>query len=372
MPECRSICGKPDDFVLPRPFDGQITQARDPQAVGQMPIDRGFDEIGRKESQRYRHVDLTGAASSAVGDVLGRGRRILDQLLEPTAPLRNRSNQCRFRLRPDGPRTLLRWVSRQKNFATPCWWCLAPRNVERVCAFRLAAVCCVGLVQSDDQSIRPNLDPLHIDLDKAAVVDGLKRFDMVANRLNDHILNLRGGDPAYRSGTLGFPLQEGSGKVISVSAPLLAGVARGHAIAMVVKQPSKQQSVRTRPQSLVIIFLFAELDLDCIEEFPIEDGQLLSGQDLTFECDLPKVEAITQQIRHTAARERNAADGLACLQGAELGNNALLAQIAHEGGEAAKVKIAPENDSHPLGLFFVDPDLAILGIVAERYHPADP
>src|SRR5882757_4399928 len=91
-------CGKPDDFVLPRPFDGQITQARDPQAVGQMPIDSGFDEIGRKESERYRHVDFAHAALGAGGDALGRGRRILDQLLEPTAPLHNRSNQCRFRL----------------------------------------------------------------------------------------------------------------------------------------------------------------------------------------------------------------------------------------------------------------------------------
>src|SRR5882672_11580806 len=84
-----------------------------------MPIDCGFDEIGSKESQRYCHVDFAHAACGAGGDALGRGRRILDQLLEPTAPLRNRSNQCRFRLRPDGTRTLLRWVSRQKNFATP-------------------------------------------------------------------------------------------------------------------------------------------------------------------------------------------------------------------------------------------------------------
>src|ERR1700704_2790898 len=52
MPECRSICGKPDDFVLPRPFDGQITQARDPQAVRQMPIDCGFDEIGRLNNKK--------------------------------------------------------------------------------------------------------------------------------------------------------------------------------------------------------------------------------------------------------------------------------------------------------------------------------
>ena len=78
--------------MLPRPFDGQITQARDPQPVRQMPIDCGFDEIGSKESQRYRHVDFAHAALGAGGDALGRGRRILDQLLEPTAPLGNRSN----------------------------------------------------------------------------------------------------------------------------------------------------------------------------------------------------------------------------------------------------------------------------------------
>src|SRR5712671_140127 len=51
-----SMCGKSEYLVLPGPFDRQITQVRDPQAVRQMPIDCGFDEIGRKESQRYRHV----------------------------------------------------------------------------------------------------------------------------------------------------------------------------------------------------------------------------------------------------------------------------------------------------------------------------
>ena len=74
---------------MPRPFDGQITQERDPQAVGQMPIDCGFDEIGRKESQRYCHVDFAHAALGAGGDALGRGRRILHEFLEPTAPLRS-------------------------------------------------------------------------------------------------------------------------------------------------------------------------------------------------------------------------------------------------------------------------------------------
>jgi len=58
-------------LVLPCPFDRQITEARDSQAVRQLPIDCGFDEFGRKESQRYCHVDLACAASSAIGDAMG-------------------------------------------------------------------------------------------------------------------------------------------------------------------------------------------------------------------------------------------------------------------------------------------------------------
>src|SRR6267142_2072499 len=171
--------------------------------------------------------------------------------------------------------------------------------------------------------ITPKLNPRHVGIDKAAVIDTLGRLDMVANRLNDQIFNLGGCDTAHRSGRLSLPLQEGRGKVISVSQPLLARVARGHAVPTVVKKVSHQQSIRTRPQRLVTGLLFAQLGLDRIEEFPIKDGRLLARQDLTFERDLAKVEAITQQVRQTAAPERNAADCLARLQGAELGEDAL-------------------------------------------------
>src|SRR6266446_304912 len=115
-----------------------------------MPIDCGFDEFGPKECQRYCYVDLTGAASRAVGDAAGRGGGIFDQFLEPTATVRNRSNQRPFRIGANGTPVLLRWVSGQKNFATLCGRRLAPRNVERVCAFWFAAVCSFGLVQFDD------------------------------------------------------------------------------------------------------------------------------------------------------------------------------------------------------------------------------
>ena len=78
------ICGKSEGLVLPRPFDGQITEAGDPQAVRQMPIDCGFDEIGGYESQRDRHVDFAHAACGAGGDALGRGTKPSD--LPPINP----------------------------------------------------------------------------------------------------------------------------------------------------------------------------------------------------------------------------------------------------------------------------------------------
>jgi len=73
-----------------------------------------------------------------------------DQLLEPKAPLCNRSNERPSRVGANGTPVLLRWVSGQKNIASACGWCLGPRNEERVCAFWLAAVCGGGLVQFDD------------------------------------------------------------------------------------------------------------------------------------------------------------------------------------------------------------------------------
>ena len=85
------MCGKSDDLVLPGPFDRQITEARDSQAVRQAPIDCGLDEFGRQKSQRYGHVDLAHAACGAGRDGLGRGIGIFDQLLEPTAPPQPRS-----------------------------------------------------------------------------------------------------------------------------------------------------------------------------------------------------------------------------------------------------------------------------------------
>ena len=42
------------------------------------------------------------------------------------------------------------------------------------------------------------------------------------------------------------------------------------------------------------VHLLGQLDLDGVEELPINDGRLLAGQDLTLECDLAYVEPVAK------------------------------------------------------------------------------
>ena len=60
------------------------------------------------------------------------------------------------------------------------------------------------------------------------------------------------------------------------------------------------------------------------------------GQDLALECHLSNVEPVAKQMGERTARERDAADGLSGLQGADLGDDALLAQVGHQQVEAAE------------------------------------
>ena len=63
---------------------------------------------------------------------------------------------------------------------------------------------------------------------------------------------------------------------------------------------------------------------------------------------------------------------LACLERADLGDNAPLAQVNHQQVQAAKLKIAAEDGPDPFCLNLVDRDLSTLGVIAKRGHPADP
>ena len=60
------------------------------------------------------------------------------------------------------------------------------------------------------------------------------------------------------------------------------------------------------------------------------------------------------------------------LRDAHLGDDPSLAKVGHQQVEAAKLQIPPEDGPDPLGLLLNHDDLAVLGLISERDHAADP
>ena len=54
---------KAEHLVLARPFSRQIGEARNPHAARKSARDSCFDEIGREEGKRDRHIHLADAAA---------------------------------------------------------------------------------------------------------------------------------------------------------------------------------------------------------------------------------------------------------------------------------------------------------------------
>src|SRR2546428_136600 len=70
--------------------------------------------------------------------------------------------------------------------------------------------------------------------------------------------------------------------------------------------------------------------------------------------------------------DRDAAFGLTGVEGPYLGGDAQLAQVGHEEIEAAELEVAAEDGSDRLCFRPIDRNPAILRVIAERCHAADP
>jgi hypothetical protein len=142
--------------------------------------------------------------------------------------------------------------------------------------------------------------------------------------------------------------------------------------AAIVEDAAGQQSLGLHPGGFVVLRLFIQLALDRIEQVPIDNGGLLARKRLALEDDFADVEAVAQQMGKRTAGEGDAAHSLSRFQHARLGDHATPAEVRHQQAQAAEPKIAAEDCADPLGLGRIDRDLAVLGVVAEWRHAADP
>jgi hypothetical protein len=184
----RLLPRKAEHLVLLGPFDWQVGEARNPHAVGEPAIDGRFDQIRREESKRDCHVDLSRAAVFSICDAVGTRCWIGDQFIKPTAAAGNRRDQSRARPRTYRTHLLRTDPLGQENFPAPSSRRLPPRDLKSA---RLLATCyrfwCLS--KMNDQLVRLNLDARDVSIDKTAVINGLRRFEMVPNRFDDQRLD---------------------------------------------------------------------------------------------------------------------------------------------------------------------------------------
>src|ERR1700692_4434597 len=237
---------------------------------------------------------------------------------------------------------------------------------------RLLAIASLCFGKLDDQLLRLNLDSCDVSLDEAPVVNLLRWSEMLANRPDDQRLDVGCRHAAHRSGALGCAMEKGAGQVVSVLEAALADMARAHAVAAVIEEAAGQQGLGVHPCGPMICRLLTQLGLDGVEQVPIENAGLFAMEDLTLEWHLTDIEAIAKKVGERPAGERNAADGLSGLQHANLGDDALLAQVGHQQVQAAQLEITAEDHAHPVRLRLVDADPSLVGVVAERDHARGP
>ena len=81
--------GKAKHLVLLGPCGGQVGEAGNAHAMRKSTVNRRFDEIGREERERDRHIDLADAAPLALRNCFGGGYPVSCEFFEPTASASN-------------------------------------------------------------------------------------------------------------------------------------------------------------------------------------------------------------------------------------------------------------------------------------------
>src|SRR6516164_2223415 len=109
--------------------------------------------------------------------------------------------------------------------------------------------------QRDSNIGRPHLDLPNVAGDQLEVFDGRIGSNMPAERVDDDGLDLGRGHAGDGPGGLRLSLDQGGGHIVAIPRSALAAVAWGHAIAAVVENATRQQSVPARPGHTIAIVL---------------------------------------------------------------------------------------------------------------------
>ena len=90
---CQLGIWKAEYPVLAGPLGRGIAETSNSNPARQSPLDGGFDQIGREERERDRHIDLADAAFFARSDLLDIGDGASNDLFEPATTTGDRCDK---------------------------------------------------------------------------------------------------------------------------------------------------------------------------------------------------------------------------------------------------------------------------------------
>jgi hypothetical protein len=102
---------------LPTPVGVWIPQALDIDAAREAAFNRCLDELGSKEREREREIDLPLGAAFTLCQLLGVSDRACNDFVEPSAALRDRADQSKASLGAVGPDVLSECPMRDEDFS---------------------------------------------------------------------------------------------------------------------------------------------------------------------------------------------------------------------------------------------------------------
>jgi hypothetical protein len=122
---------KPERLELPAPLGRWITQPLDTDAAGQTAFYGSFDEIGREEDQRDRHVDLPNATFLAHAKLCDRADPTRDHIIEPLMASGDRGDQAGPALELFRTDVTSQCIMREEDLAGPSGGWFLPGNRDR-------------------------------------------------------------------------------------------------------------------------------------------------------------------------------------------------------------------------------------------------
>ena len=202
-------------------------------------------------------------------------------------------------------------------------------------------------------------------------ISSLGRLEPFAERGLDQTFDLRRRNSRDGAGLVRSAAQRGA-DVEAIANAVLAGKARSHAVALVIKELALEHSAAFRKLDLAFHGIGFEQFLHAVEGWAVQDRFMLSLEPFAAVMSFANVDPILEEVGEGTVGEWNATLIFRDLGFAAFGDDFPAIEFGDELAERSQLQVKTKDGPNGLGLGLVDDQLLVLGIVAEWHGAAGP